>query len=202
MFVICSDMEGVFTPEIWIAVSKKTGIEKLSLTTRDISDYDQLMKMRIGILEANGLKLKDIQDVIAGMEPLAGAREFLDWMRRKAPVIVVSDTFSQFADPLMEKLGRPALFCNTLVVDGNDRVTGYTLRMKDGKRHTAAALKGLNFKVIGIGDSYNDVTMLKEADSGILFRPPENVIREFPQFPVTTDYETAKAEIEKAMRKA
>jgi len=200
MFLICSDMEGVFTPEIWIAVSKKTGIEKLSLTTRDISDYDELMKMRIEILDKHGLKLKDIQDVIAGMDPLPGAREFLDWARKAAQIIVVSDTFVQFADPLMDKLGRPTLFCNSLVVDENDRITGYKLRMKDGKSHVAEAMKGLNFTTIGVGDSYNDVTMLAAAHRGILFCPPEKVIAEFPNFPVALDYSTLKSLIEKAMQ--
>lgn len=200
MFLILSDMEGVFTPEIWIAVSKKTGIEKLSLTTRDISDYDQLMKMRIEILDRHGLKLKDIQDVIAGMDPLEGAKEFLDWARKAAQIIVISDTFVQFADPLMDKLGRPTLFCNSLVVDENDRVTGYTLRMKDGKRHAAEAMKGLNFTVIAVGDSYNDVTMLKAAHRGILFCPPDKVAAEFPDLPVARDYATLKSLIEKAMR--
>jgi len=200
MFLILSDMEGVFTPEIWIAVSKKTGIEKLSLTTRDISDYDQLMKMRIEILDQHGLKLKDIQDVIAGMDPLEGAKEFLDWARKASQIIVISDTFVQFAEPLMDKLGRPTLFCNSLVVDEKDRVTGYTLRKKDGKRHAAEAMKGLNFKVIAVGDSYNDVTMLKAAHRGILFCPPDKVVSEFPELPVAHDYATLKSLIETAMR--
>lgn len=200
MFLILSDMEGVFTPEIWIAVSQKTGIDKLSLTTRDISDYDQLMKMRIEILDQHGLKLKDIQDVIAGMDPLPGAKEFLDWARKAAQIIVISDTFVQFADPLMDKLGRPTLFCNSLVVDESDMVTGYTLRKKDGKRHAAEAMKGLNFTVIAVGDSYNDVTMLKAAHRGILFCPPDKVVAEFPNFPVARDYATLKSLIETAMR--
>jgi phosphoserine/homoserine phosphotransferase len=199
MYIVCADLEGVFVPEIWISVSKKTGIEKLKLTTRDVPDYDKLMTMRLEILKEHGLLLSDIQAVIAKMEPLEGAKDFLDWLRRRVQVIIVSDTFVQFADPLMEKLGRPTLFCNSLVIDQKGAVTGYTLRQKDGKRKVAQALKGLNFKVVATGDSYNDVTMLQEADAGILFCPPENVIKEFPQFPVVTDYEGLKEKILAAM---
>ncbi|MEW5734136.1 MAG: bifunctional phosphoserine phosphatase/homoserine phosphotransferase ThrH [Thermodesulfobacteriota bacterium] len=199
MHLVCSDLEGVFVPEIWINVSKKTGIQKLSLTTRDVSDYDVLMRMRLSILDEHNLKLKDIQDVIATMEPLPGALDLLNWLRRKTQVIVVSDTFTQFADPLMEKLGRPTLLCNSLVIDEKGRVADYALRQKDGKRHVTRALKSLNYRVIAMGDSYNDVTMLKEADQGFLFRPPDNVKAEFPQFPVAEDYETLKGYLEKAL---
>ncbi|MDI6797060.1 MAG: bifunctional phosphoserine phosphatase/homoserine phosphotransferase ThrH [Desulfatibacillaceae bacterium] len=199
MYIVCADLEGVFVPEIWINVSKKTGIEKLRLTTRDVPDYDKLMTMRLEILKEHGLLLSDIQAVIATMEPLEGARDFLDWLRSRVQVIIVSDTFVQFADPLMEKLGRPTLFCNSLVIDQKGAVAGYTLRQKDGKRKVAQALKGLNFSVIATGDSYNDITMLKEADAGILFCPPENVIKEFPQFPVVTDYKGLKEKILSAM---
>lgn len=189
MRIVCSDLEGVFVPEIWINVAERTGIADLRLTTRDISDYDELMQYRLRILEKHHLKITDITDVIATMQPLEGAVSFLDWLRSQVSVIVVSDTFTQFAGPLMAHLGRPTLFCNTLEIDPDGTVTGYRLRQKDGKRKAAQALKSLNYEVIAMGDSYNDITMLTEADRGILFRPPDNVVAEFPQFPVTTDYE-------------
>ncbi len=199
MHVVCSDLEGVFVPEIWINVAKKTGIEALKLTTRDISDYDVLMKKRLSILDANGLKLKDITDVIATMEPLEGAKPFLDWLRSMAQVIIVSDTYVEFARPLMEKLGRPTLLCNSLSIDNTGAISDYHLRQKDGKRNVAEAFKGLNYTVLAMGDSYNDITMLKAADKGILFRPPENVLEEFPEFPVTTDYHQLKTIFEKEL---
>jgi phosphoserine/homoserine phosphotransferase len=199
MNIICSDLEGVFVPEIWINVARKTGIEDLKLTTRDIPDYDVLMKRRLSILDDKGLKLKDITDVIATIDPLPGAREFMDWMRSVTQLIVVSDTFLQFAGPLMKKLGMPTLFCHELLIDDAGRVAGYQLRQPDAKRKTVLGLKNMNYKVIAFGDSYNDVNMLKEADRGFLFCPPQNVIDEFPQFPVTTDYEQLKAHIENAM---
>ncbi len=202
MHLICSDLEGVFVPEIWINVAERTGIPELKRTTRDEPDYDKLMLGRIAILDSHGLTLADIQAAIAAMDPLPGALEFLDWARRTSQIIVVSDTFTQFAGPLMEKLGFPTLLCNTLVVDEANRITGYRLRQKDGKRHVAAALKSLNYRVVAMGDSYNDVSMLKEAHAGILFRPPENVAREFPQFPVTTTYEELTAAILPALAEA
>jgi len=192
MHIICSDLEGVFVPEIWINVADRTGIDELRLTTRDISDYDVLMKRRLSILDANGLKLKDITDVIATMEPLPGAREFLDWLRARTQVIVVSDTFVEFARPLMEKLGWPTLLCHGLTIDDNGAIAGYNLRQADGKRKVVQAFKRLNFQVLAMGDSYNDVNMLKDAHWGVLFRPPQNVIDEFPQFPVTTTYDELK----------
>ncbi|MBW7995112.1 MAG: bifunctional phosphoserine phosphatase/homoserine phosphotransferase ThrH [Candidatus Glassbacteria bacterium] len=197
--VTCLDMEGVLTPEIWINVARKTGIGKLNLTTRDISDYDELMTMRLEILEENGLKLADIQDVIAGLDLLDGAGEFLDSLRRRCQVIVLSDTFYEFADPLIEKLNRPILFCNSLTVDSGGRITDYRLRQQDGKRKAIQALHGLNFKVIAVGDSYNDTSMLAEAEAGILFRPPQKVVDEFPQFPVTESYAQLRAEIDSAL---
>jgi phosphoserine/homoserine phosphotransferase len=200
MEIICSDLEGVFVPEIWINVAKKTGIEELKLTTRDIPDYDVLMKRRLKILDEKGLALKDITDVIATMDPLPGAKEFMDWMRSVSQLIVVSDTFVQFAGPLMKKLGMPTLFCHSLNIDEKGFVRGYTLRQADAKRKTVQALKGLNYKVIAFGDSYNDVNMLKEADTGFLFCPPQNVVDEFPQFPVTLDYDTLKQRIEMALQ--
>jgi len=200
MNIICSDLEGVFVPEIWINVARKTGIDELKLTTRDISDYDVLMKRRLKILDEHGLTIHDITGVIATMEPLEGAVEFLDWLRARSQLIVVSDTFTQFAGPLMKKLKWPTLFCNYLSIDGNGRVTGYNLRQPEGKKKTVLALKSLNYRVVAFGDSYNDIGMLKEADSAILFRPPENVIREFPEFPVTTDYESLKKILEKELK--
>jgi len=188
MHLICTDLEGVFVPEIWINVAEKTGIEELKLTTRDISDYDVLMKRRLSILDEKKLKLQDITSVIARMYPLEGAVEFMDWLRSYMPVIVVSDTYVQFAGPLIEKLGRPTLFCNTLIIGKDGTIEGYRLRQKDGKRQVAISLKRLNYNVIAVGDSYNDISMLKEADAGILFNPPENVKNEFPEFPITRTY--------------
>lgn len=192
-FLITLDLEGVFTPEIWINVAERTGLPELRLTTRDEPDYDKLMRYRIGILAAHGITLADIQEVIAGMGVLPGAREFLDWLRSLAPVVILSDTFYEFAAPLMAQLGRPTLFCNMLEVDERGMITGYRLRIRDGKREAVQALKALNFRIIAAGDSYNDTTMLAAADHGILFRPPQNVIDEFPQFPVTHEYDELKA---------
>lgn len=199
MYIVCSDLEGVFVPEIWINVAEKTGIAELRLTTRDISDYDLLMRKRLSILKQHNLKLKDITDVIATMHPLEGALEFLNWLRSMSSVIVVSDTFTQFAGPLIAQLGWPTLFCNTLVVDAEGAVADYRLRQSDGKRKTVEALKSLNYKVIAMGDSYNDISMLTAADHGILFRPPSNVVAEYPQFPVTTRYEELKPIYEKIL---
>jgi len=199
MYIVCSDLEGVFVPEIWINVAEKTGIEELRLTTRDISDYNVLMQKRLSILKQHGLKLKDITDVIATMRPLDGALDFLDWLRARVSVIVVSDTFIQFAGPLIAQLGWPTLFCNTLVISPDGNVSDYRLRQPDGKRRSVEALKSLNYKVIAMGDSYNDITMLKTADHGILFRPPANVVDEFPEFPVTTRYDELKPIYEKIL---
>jgi len=193
--LVAMDLEGVFTPEVWIAVAEATGIPELRLTTRDISDYDVLMKRRLAILRENGLKLRDIQDVIATMDPLPGAREYLDHLRSRFQAIVLSDTYYEFAEPFMRKLGWPTLFCNSLEVDDDGNVVDYRLRLKDGKRHAVLGFKQLNFDVIAMGDSYNDTTMLLEAELGILFRPSEKVIQDFPQLPVATDYETVDAYI-------
>ena len=189
MHVACLDLEGVLVPEIWINVAERTGIEALRITTRDEPDYDKLMRYRLGILAKHGLRLADIQKVIASMAPLPGAPEFLAWLRERAPVLILSDTFYEFAAPLMRQLGFPTLLCHQLVVDARGRVVDYRLRMPDQKRHAVIAFQGLNFRVIAAGDSYNDTAMLGAADFGILFRPPENVIREFPQFPVTRSYD-------------
>jgi phosphoserine/homoserine phosphotransferase len=198
MYIICSDLEGVFVPEIWINVAKKTGIEALKLTTRDISDYDVLMKKRLSILDEHKLKLSDIQTVIKTIDPLEGAVAFLNWIREKYQIIIVSDTFVEFASPLMEKLGRPSLFCNSLIVEPDGSISGYTLRQKDGKRHVVQALKSLSYQVLAFGDSYNDITMLKEADASFLFRPPANVVTEFPDIQPTNEYSQLKEWITQA----
>ena len=188
----CLDLEGVLIPEIWIAVAEKTGIKKLRLTTRDIPDYDELMRGRLKILDEHNLKLADIQEVIGTLSPLEGAKEFLDWLKSEFQVIILSDTFYQFAGPLMETLEHPTLFCNELIVNDDGCITNYRLRQPDGKTKAVTALKGLNFQVIAAGDSYNDTGMLTVADAGILFRPPDNVIEEFPQVPVTRTYDEFK----------
>ena len=199
MYIVCADLEGIFTPEIWINFSEITGIEELRLTTRDISDYNVLMKRRLAILEEKNLKLDDIQAVIKKMEPLDGALDFLNWLRSLVEVIIVSDTYVEFAGPLMEKLDRPTLFCNNLTIAPDGRVENYNLRQQDGKRHTVLALKSLQYSVVAFGDSYNDISMLKEAEKGILFCPPENVIKKFPEFPVVTEYAELKQILQKEL---
>jgi phosphoserine/homoserine phosphotransferase len=185
--VVTLDMEGVLTPEIWIAVAEKTGIPELRRTTRDEPDYDKLMQGRLAILDRHGIKLSDIQAVIGTLPPLPGVLEFLRELRTLSQVIILSDTFEQFAQPLIRQLEWPTLFCHRLVVE-NDRITGYKLRMADQKRQSVRALQLLNYKVLAAGDSYNDTTMLLQADHGFLFHAPENVRREFPQFPAFDDY--------------
>lgn len=192
MYIVCSDLEGVFVPEVWINVSEKTGIPELRRTTRDEPDYDKLMRYRMKILDEHGLKLHHIQEVIAQIRPLPGALEFIAWLKERTQLIVVSDTFIQFADPLMQQLGRPTLFCHMLVMDETNRIIDYKLRQPDPKRKTVEALQSLKYQVIGMGDSYNDISMLKQADKGILFRPPANVVADYPQFPVAEEYETLK----------
>ena len=192
MQIVCSDLEGVFVPEIWINVAERTGIEELRLTTRDISDYDVLMKKRLGILAEHKLKLKDITDVIATMDPLPGAKAFVDWLRRHSQLVVLSDTFVEFAKPLMAKLDWPTLLCHSLTVDDGGNVTDYNLRQHDPKMRAVKAFQALNYEVIAMGDSYNDTSMLQTADKGFLFRPPDNVVAEFPQFPVARTYEDLK----------
>jgi phosphoserine/homoserine phosphotransferase len=195
----CLDLEGVLVPEIWIGVAERSGIAELRLTTRDVPDYDELMTRRLRILDEHGLGLPDIQAVIGAMAPLPGAREFLDGLRERMQVVILSDTFYQFAQPLMRQLGWPTLFCNTLEVEAGGRVRGYRLRQRDGKRCAVQAFKGLNFRVVAAGDSYNDTTMLAEAHAGVLFRPPDNVAREFPQFPVTRSYGELREAFEHAL---
>jgi phosphoserine/homoserine phosphotransferase len=198
VIVACLDLEGVLVPEIWINVAERTGIAALRRTTRDEPDYDLLMQGRIRILAEHGLGIRDIQQVIAGMEPLPGANECLAWLRERFQVLILSDTFYQFAKPLLRQLGDPTLFCHDLEVDAAGRVTGYQLRQPDSKRRAVQALRGLQFTTVAAGDSYNDTAMLAEADAGILYRPPENVVREFPQFPVARDYAELRAAFERA----
>jgi len=196
--IACLDLEGVLIPEIWIAFAEKTGIEALRATTRDIPDYDVLMKQRLRLLDENGLGLNEIQEVIATLEPLPGAIEFTHWLRERFQLIILSDTFYEFSQPLMRQLGFPTLLCHKLGVDANGRVVDYHLRQANPKRQAVVALKSLYYRVIACGDSYNDTTMLAEADAGILFHAPDNVIREFPQYPAVHTYEDLKQEFVKA----
>jgi phosphoserine/homoserine phosphotransferase len=192
MYIVCSDLEGVFVPEIWVNVSSHTGIDELKLTTRDISDYNVLMKRRLDLLKKYGLTLRDVQNVISLLKPMPGALEFVDWLRSRTQLIVVSDTFSEFADPLMRQLGRPTLFCHHLTTDSEGNITDYNLRQKDGKMHVVAALQSLNYKVIAIGDSYNDISMLRKADHAILYNPPQNVADEHNDLKVVKTYSSLK----------
>ncbi|MBM3487825.1 MAG: bifunctional phosphoserine phosphatase/homoserine phosphotransferase ThrH [Alphaproteobacteria bacterium] len=189
MQFVCLDFEGVLVPEIWIAVAERTGIAELRLTTRDEPDYDLLMQRRLAILNAHRIRLSDIQMVIAGLEPMEGARAFLDTLRARYQVAILSDTFYEFAAPLARRLGWPTMFCHALEVASDGRITGYRLRLADHKRRTVRALLDLNFQVFAAGDSYNDTAMLGEADLGILFRAPENVRREFPALPHVAEYD-------------
>ncbi len=202
MQIVCLDMEGVLVPEIWIEFSQRTNIPELSRTTRDEPDYDKLMRARIALLERHKLGLPDIQKVIGQMRPLDGAREFLDALRARTQVVILSDTYYEFAMPLMRQLGFPTLFCHELVVDREGRVRDYRLRMRDHKRASVAAFRTLSFHTIAVGDSYNDTTMLGAAHAGILFRPPENVAAEFPQFAVARTYEELTREIDRVQRQA
>ena len=186
--ICCLDLEGVLVPEIWINVSKKTKIDELKVTTRDEPNYDLLMKRRLAILRRYGVKLKDIQKVISQMEPLVGARKFLDRLRAQGQVVILSDTYYEFATPLLKKLGFPTLFCNWLEADRNGFIANYHLRQRNGKEKSVLALKKLGFQVHAVGDSYNDLTMLRAANKGVLFNPPQNIMREFPQFPIARNY--------------
>ncbi len=198
MELACLDLEGVLIPEIWIAFAEETGIEELKATTRDIPDYDVLMKQRLSILDQHGLTLPQIQATIDRLQPLEGAREFIDWLRERFQVVILSDTFYEFAAPLMRQLGYPTLLCHKLEVDGSGRITDYTLRQKDPKRQSVRAFQLLNYRVIAAGDSYNDTTMLTQAEAGILFHSPQNVIDEFPQFPAVHSFDDLKREFIKA----
>lgn len=198
MEIACLDLEGVLIPEIWIAFAEETGIDDLRATTRDIPDYDVLMKQRLAILDKHGLGLNEIQKVIARLSPLDGAVEFTNWLRERFQVIILSDTFYEFSQPLMRQLGFPTLLCHQLEVDENGKVINYHLRQANPKRQAVLALKTLYYRVISAGDSYNDTTMLAEADAGILFSAPDNVIAEFPQFPAVHSYEDLKKAFIKA----
>lgn len=198
MELACLDLEGVLIPEIWIAFAEETGIEELKATTRDIPDYDVLMKQRLRILDEHGLTLPQIQSTISRLAPLEGAREFIDWLRERFQVVILSDTFYEFAAPLMAQLGYPTLLCHKLEVDDSGRITDYTLRQRDPKRQSVRALQLLNYRVVATGDSYNDTTMLMQAEAGILFHSPQNVIDEFPQFPAVHTYADLKKEFLKA----
>ncbi len=187
--IVCLDLEGVLVPEIWVNFAIKTGIEELKVTTREMPDYDALMTRRLKILEQHGFTLADIQAVIAAMGPLDGAADFIAWLRERTQVIILSDTFYEFALPLMRQLGYPTIFCNQLEIDRNGRIVNYKLRQPNQKKHAVAALKKLNFRVMAAGDAYNDTAMLGEADAGFFFCPPDHLPKEFPQFPVTKTYE-------------
>lgn len=192
MYIVCSDLEGVFVPEIWVNVSSHTGIDDLKLTTREISDYNVLMKRRLELLQKYGLTLRDVQNVISLLKPLPGATEFVDWLRTRTQLIVVSDTFTEFADPLIRQLGRPTLFCHHLTTDAEGNITDYNLRQPDGKKRVVEALQSLNYKVIAIGDSYNDISMLRKAEVGILYNPPQNVADEHNDLRVVNSYASLK----------
>ena len=197
MYIVCFDLEGVFTPEVWIAISKATGIDDLKLTTRDISDYDILMKNRIAILKKNNITLKDIQEIISKMDLLAGAKEFLDYIRSVAQVVIVTDSFIDFVMPFMKKLDFPMCFCHNLEINEEGIITDYKIRISEMKKKTVLAFQKLNYEVIAAGDSYNDVSMLLEAKHGILFRPPKNVVEQFPELPVVIEYDELKDLISK-----
>jgi phosphoserine / homoserine phosphotransferase len=196
--IACLDLEGVLIPEIWIAFADHTGIKELRATTRDIPDYDVLMQQRLRLLDKHGYGLPQIQEVIAQLKPLPGAKEFVDWLRERFQIVIISDTFYQFAQPLMRQLGYPMLFCHNLEVNDEGHVVDYHIRQRDPKRQTVVALKTLYYRTIAVGDSYNDTGMLAEADAGILFHAPDNVIREFPQYPSVHTYEDLKKEFIKA----
>ena len=193
--VVAMDLEGVLVPEVWISVAEKTGIEGLRLTTRDISDYSVLMAHRMKLLKEHNLKLKDVQNVISTMDPMPGAIEFVAWLRERYQAVILSDTFYEFASPLMRKLNWPMLFCNSIFQDEEGMVSGYKMRIENGKRHAVLAFKQLNFRVFAMGDSYNDTAMILEADGGTLFRPSEKVVRDFPNLPVMNEYSQVKEAI-------
>ncbi len=195
MRLVCLDLEGVLLPEIWINIAKRTKIKELELTTRDVPDYDFLMKKRLKILEENGIKIKDIQKIIKEIKPLKGALNFLNWLRKRFPVIILSDTFYEFINPLVNKFSLPTIFCNKLEVDKEGFIKNYRLRQEDGKRKSVEILKKLGFEVVAIGDSYNDLEMLGKADFGILFKPPKKIIEKLPKFPTAKNYSELKSKL-------
>ena len=199
--IACLDLEGVLLPEIWIKFAEKTGIDELKITTRDIPDYSKLMQKRLRILESHDLKINDIQNVINTLEPLEGAREFLAWLKSEFQVIILSDTFYEFSGPLMKQLEYPTLFCHQLVINDKGSIVDFQLRQEDQKTKAVKALQGLNFKIISAGDSYNDIGMLQQADSGILFCPPKSVVKEFPQYPIANNYKDFQALLLSAKQK-
>jgi phosphoserine/homoserine phosphotransferase len=199
MLAVCLDLEGILVPEIWINVAERTGIEALRRTTRDEPDYDKLMRYRLDILDENDITIDDITTAIEAMDPFEGAVGFLDSIERRWPTIVLSDTFSQFAQPMMDKLGNPTMLCHTLVIEDSGRISNWTIRLEDQKRRTVEALRSMNLEVVAVGDSYNDISMLAAASAGILFRPPDNVVEEFPQYPNTHDYGGLMAAIGEAV---
>ena len=200
MKILVADLEGVFLPEIWVSVAEKTGIEGLKLTTRDISDYDVLMTKRLSLARDNKLKVQDIQKIIATLEPLDGALDILNWIREESQIIILSDTFEEFAKPLMAKLNYPTLFCHNLVIDAQGNITGYKLRINNQKTMAVRALKSLNYQVLAFGDSYNDVGMIQEAHEGFFFNPPDSLIAEYPQIAVTRNYKEMKSMIATALK--
>jgi phosphoserine / homoserine phosphotransferase len=200
MKILVADLEGVFLPEIWINIAKKTGIAELKLTTRDISDYNVLMTRRLSILKEQGLKIQDIQAVINTLEPLEGALDMLNWIRQRGQIIILSDTFEEFAGPLMAKLNYPTLLCHSLDIDKTGNITNYQLRIENQKQQAVKALKGMNYHVIAFGDSYNDISMIKEADQGFFFCPPDTVIKDYPEIPVTLNYPELKTMIKTLLR--
>ena len=200
MEIVALDLEGVLVPEIWIAFSEKTGIEALKRTTRDEPDYHKLMDFRMDILRRNGLRLSDIQDVIAGIRPLDGAREFLDELRDMTQVVILSDTFTEFALPLMRQLGHPTIFCNSLSVDGDGMISGIRMRIENGKQRAVESFQSIGFRVFASGDSYNDLSMIDAADKGILFRPPENIVRERSDLKAVYQYDEFLSEIEEFVK--
>ncbi len=202
VLIVCLDLEGVLIPEIWIGLAERTGIEALRATTRDVPDYDTLMRQRLKILNENNLGLPDIHAVVTGMEPLPGARDFVDWIRDRWPLVILSDTFYEFVDPLMIALNRPTLFCHGLKIAPDGHIEDYELRMADHKRASIKSFHALNFNTLAIGDSFNDINMLGEADTGILFHAPDNIVAEFPQYPAMNDYAGLKALIEQAAENA
>ena len=196
MNLFCADLEGVFLPEVWIEVAVKVGIEELKLTTRDIADYDVLMKKRLSLLNENNLKIQDIVNVISKIDPLEGAVQTLDWIRERAQIIILSDTFEEFATPMMKKLNFPALLCHSLTIDDNGTIQNYNIRIESQKKKAVQGFKKMNYTVTAFGDSYNDTEMILEADNGFLFKPPESVIKDFPTIPVTKNYTELKTMIE------
>lgn len=199
MNIVCLDLEGVLIPEIWINFADKVGVKELTATTRDIPDYDELMTFRLELCAKHDFRIQDIQEVISRLTPLEGAKTFLEQLRADYQLIILSDTFQEFAEPMMRQLAWPTIFCHELVIDEQGRINDYKLRKADHKRETVKRLHELNFSVVAAGDSYNDTTMLSEAEQGVLFCPPQNVIDEFPQFPVAKSYSELRAEIDSAM---